>query len=225
MDREQFETEYRASGVVLVVRLGTADALDDVARCASDAGVRFLEVTTNTVGGIEWVRERSSQYPALHLGVGTVMNADDARSAIDAGAEFLVSPHVDPALTEYAENSSIAHVAGALTPSEIVAASAAGAAAVKVFPVTQLGAGYIRDLRGPLPDISLVAIGGVDEHNAAEYLAAGASGVGVGGSFVNDRLVAERDWDLLTQRLTLLLERVAGHVPPSVSTTSSQRKV
>lgn len=211
MNPTQFITEFADSRVVLVVRLGVVGVeglLDRIARCASNAGVSFMEVTTNTPGGLEWVRSHSGDDPTMRLGVGTLTDVDSAATAIDAGADFIVSPHVDVRIADLAADASIAYVAGALTPTEVLAAHEAGSAAVKVFPVTQLGPGYIRDLRGPVPDIPLVAIGGVDEDNAADYIGAGATGVGVGNSFVSDSTVADGDWDRLTERLRALVARI-----------------
>ena len=210
MNPQEFENEYSTSGVVLVVRLPSSESLDDIAQSASAAGIRFLEVTTNTPGAIEWLRSRSGRDATLRLGVGTVTDVRVAETAIEAGADFLVSPHVDVRLAEVSATSSVAYIPGALTPTEVLTAHHAGAAAVKVFPVSQLGPGYIRDLRGPLPDVPLITIGGITEENAASYVAAGATGVGIGSSFVSSASIADGDWELLTRRLAVLVERVAG---------------
>src|SRR5205085_3252039 len=122
------------------------------------------------------------------VGAGTVRTVDDVEAAVDAGAVYLVSPHTDPALCARAGQLGAAYLPGAFTPTEIVAAWSAGAAAVKLFPARLGGPRYLRDIREPLPDIPIVPTGGVSAENAAEWFAAGAVAVGAGGSLIGDAL-------------------------------------
>ncbi len=204
-----FAEEFRRTGVVLVVRLSSSAHLDQVAQAASDAGVRFMEVTSNTPGGMDWIRSQGERSDGLVLGVGTVTDDATADAALDAGAEFLVAPHVDAEAIRAAIARDVAYVPGALTPTEVLEAVRAGAPAVKLFPLTQLGAGYVRDLLGPYPEAPLVPIGGITEENAATFIEAGAVGVGVGAAFVSDAIVAEGDWGRMRDRFAELLERVS----------------
>ncbi|MCR5085293.1 MAG: bifunctional 4-hydroxy-2-oxoglutarate aldolase/2-dehydro-3-deoxy-phosphogluconate aldolase, partial [Succinivibrionaceae bacterium] len=143
------------------------------------AGVPALEVTfphgegadpAATLEGIAWVLR---ECPGLLVGAGTVLSAEEAALAQRAGARFALSPHFDPALVERELSLGLLPIPGALTPSEVVAAHRAGAPLVKVFPAAPLGAQYIRDLRGPLPHIPLMAVGGIGAGNAREFRAAG----------------------------------------------------
>lgn len=205
-----FADEFVRSGVVLVVRLGSSNHLEQVAQAATGAGVRFMEVTSNTPGGLDWIRENGAQFDDLVFGVGTVTDAAIADAALDAGAEFLVAPHVDAQAIRSAEARGVAYIPGALTPTEVLEATRAGAPAVKLFPVTQLGSGYVRDLLGPFPEAPLVPIGGITEENAATFIEAGAVGVGVGAAFVSDAIVGAADWDRMQDRLARLVGEVAN---------------
>ncbi len=152
------------------------------------AGIGAVEVTLDSPGALETIRALRRRDDGLMAGAGTVMDAVAARRAVDAGAELLVSPHVDPAVTCVGTEARIGHLPGALTPTEIVAAWRSGATAVKLFPAGHGGPAMVRALRGPLPDIPLVPTGGVDATNAACYLRAGATAVAVGSAFTNGTL-------------------------------------
>lgn len=172
--------------LLAVVRGTEPDAAARTALALADCGVPMVEVSLSTPDAfavIEHVREEVGSEAIV--GAGTVLTADDARRVADAGASYVVTP-------ASAEGERAAHriglpvVAGALTPTEIVAAHEAGAAAVKVFPASAYGPGYVRALRDPLPHIPLVPVGGVDSEAAYAYLTAGALAVGVGSPLVGD---------------------------------------
>lgn len=145
------------------------------------AGLQAIEVTMNTPGAEKMVAAcRPKVGAGRYLGVGTIRSLEEARRAVDCGAMFMVSPNLDPAVIEYGGRHGIPVVSGALTPTEVYAAMAAGADLVKVFPCNLVGgAEYIRALRGPFEQAQLVAVGGVTLENVPEYLAAGARAVGV----------------------------------------------
>lgn len=124
-------------------------------------------------------RQRSSA--ALALGAGTVLSIEAAERAIGAGATFLVMPHLDTEIVRWAESRGVPVFPGAATPTEVLTGWRAGAAAVKVFPASVLGPNFVRELRGPLPEIPLVPTGGVTPENAAAFISAGAAAVGLGG--------------------------------------------
>lgn len=122
----------------------------------------------------------------LDIGAGTVLTLDAARRAVEAGARFLVMPHLDREIVTWAVARGIPAFPGAATPTEVLAGWRAGAAAVKVFPASVLGPGFIRELRGPLPEIPLVPTGGVTPDNAASFIRAGAAAIGLGGWLLGD---------------------------------------
>ena len=178
-----------AGGVVAIVRGRRAEHLDAVLDALADAGIRSLEVTLNTPGALEAIRRAGERLgDEISVGAGTVRTVADVEDAVAAGAQFLVSPHTDPALGARARELGVAYLPGALTPTEIVAAWNSGASGIKLFPARLGGPRYLRDLREPLPDIPIVPTGGVSAENVGEWFAAGAVAVGVGGSLIGDAL-------------------------------------
>jgi len=161
--------------------------LDLVSELAAD-GVRVLEVTFDAATAADdlvAVRERlRSDGADAVVGAGTIVDRDRLEAAVGAGAAFLVTPTLDVAIVEAGLERGIPVVPGAYSPTEIALAWHSGATFVKVFPVSSLGPAHIRELRGPLPDIELIATGGVDATNASAYLDAGCVAVGAGGALV-----------------------------------------
>ncbi|GLX97194.1 bifunctional 4-hydroxy-2-oxoglutarate aldolase/2-dehydro-3-deoxy-phosphogluconate aldolase [Herbidospora sp. NBRC 101105] len=176
-------TEHR---LLAIVRGPDREAALNTVLTLAEEGVRLTEVSLVTAGALEVIRAaRAALGPGAHLGAGTVVTADDARRAADAGASFLVTPAVSEAV-ETGAALGLPVLAGALTPTEVVAACAAGAAAIKLFPASLGGVRHLRALRDPFPDIPFVPVGGVGPAEAADYLAAGAVAVGVGSPLVGD---------------------------------------
>jgi 2-dehydro-3-deoxyphosphogluconate aldolase/(4S)-4-hydroxy-2-oxoglutarate aldolase len=197
-----------AGDVVAILRGRRGDRLDAVVDVLVDAGIRSLEVTMNTPGALDAIRRAVTRYGTdVAVGAGTVRTVADADGAVGAGAGFLVSPHTDPALSARARELGVAYLPGALTPTEIVAAWASGAAAVKLFPGRLGGPRYLRDIREPLHDIPIVPTGGVSADNVAEWFAAGAVAVGVGGTLIGDALDGG-DLSALAARATALMKAV-----------------
>ncbi len=144
------------------------------------------------------------------IGAGTVLNVEDARRSLDAGAQFLVSPGFDRATLEFAVRENKLMLAGALTPSEIVTAWKAGSDLVKVFPCGQVGgAKYIKALKGPLPQIPLVPTGGVNLTTAAEFIEAGAAALGIGGELVQAEALKSGKPEIIVETARKFLEIVA----------------
>lgn len=132
------------------------------------------------------------------IGVGSVLDTETARAAILAGAQFVVSPVFKPEIITLCRRYNKICIPGAFTPTEILSAWEAGADVVKIFPATKLGPGYIKDLKGPLPQIKVTPTGGVNLENTADFIKAGAEFVGVGGAMVDKKLVAAGKWDELS---------------------------
>jgi 2-dehydro-3-deoxyphosphogluconate aldolase/(4S)-4-hydroxy-2-oxoglutarate aldolase len=144
------------------------------------------------------------------VGAGTVLSDADARSATDAGAEYLVTPVFDERVLAAAGARSVPVVCGCTTPSEMLAAHRAGAAFIKLFPATRFGPTFVRDLLGPLPMLRIVPTGGVSANNAAEYIRAGAAAVAAGGKLVDLDAIRSGEWSALSERARALVEAVAG---------------
>jgi 2-dehydro-3-deoxyphosphogluconate aldolase/(4S)-4-hydroxy-2-oxoglutarate aldolase len=182
-------------GVVAIARRLAPETAPRVADALAAGGVRAFEVTlnepqANALRTIEAVAANAASSDGaargLAIGAGTVLTIDAARSAIDAGATFLVMPHTDPELVGWAAEQGIPAFPGAATPTEILAAWRAGAAAIKVFPASAVGPAFVRELHGPFPDIPLIPTGGVTAENAGTFIAAGAIAVGLGSWLVGD---------------------------------------
>jgi 2-dehydro-3-deoxyphosphogluconate aldolase/(4S)-4-hydroxy-2-oxoglutarate aldolase len=176
-----------------------------------EGGIRFVEVTTNTHGVYELVsRWRKAYGSDLYIGVGTVLNVDMAKEAIDAGAQFLVSPNLDTDVIAYGMGHQIDVYPGVMTPTEIVQATKAGAKAVKVFPMGSLGGpAYLKEIRAPLDQIPMIASGSVGLHNIREMISAGAIAVGMGGNLVNKQLIEAGDYAGIKKLARECVEAVA----------------
>ena len=182
--------------VLAILRAGDAGRFLEVGRVLYEGGVRAIEVTLTSAGALEAFGRLREELPedAL-LGVGTVRSAADAERAVDVGATYLVAPDLRPELLAFAVGRGLPVVPGALTPTEVAAAWAAGATAVKVFPVSAVGGpAYLKAIRAPLPEVPLVPTGGVGIDDVGAYLAAGAVAVGIGSPLLGD--AGDPDGDL-----------------------------
>jgi 2-dehydro-3-deoxyphosphogluconate aldolase/(4S)-4-hydroxy-2-oxoglutarate aldolase len=184
------------SGIVAVVRSRDSGLLVDAVRALADGGVSVVEITMTVPGALDVVRSvRVALGEQLLLGAGTVLDAETARAALLAGAEFLVAPTVNLDVIRLCRRYDKLVMPGAFTPTEILTAWEAGADIVKVFPADVVGPAFFKALRGPLPQVRLMPTGGVDLSTAAAFLQAGACCLGVGSQLVEPRAVAERNYD------------------------------
>ncbi|MEW2401126.1 bifunctional 4-hydroxy-2-oxoglutarate aldolase/2-dehydro-3-deoxy-phosphogluconate aldolase [Streptomyces sp. NPDC046862] len=197
--------------VMAILRSADATGLPAAARALAAGGITCLEVTLTTSGALDALaRIRDELGPEVAVGAGTVITTGDARDALAAGAEFLVAPVVDTDVIRDAADSGIPCYPGAWTPTEVFTAWRAGAAAVKLFPASTGGPAHLRQLRAPLPDVPLVAVGGVGVDQARDYLDAGAHAVGIGSPLLRgaDRNPAPDALDALTARARTLLATI-----------------
>lgn len=174
-----------SSKLVVVARASAASDYAPVLASLAEAGVQSVELTLTTPGTFDAFADLRSSFDG-DLGIGTVANLDQLERAIAVGADYVVTPITSTALVEHAVAAGMPIIPGGLTPTELFASWSAGASAVKVFPAGQVGPGYLKDLRGPFPDIAVVPSGGVDADSAAAWLAAGAVAVSVGGPLLGD---------------------------------------
>ncbi len=186
MDKETVRERIAEIGVIPVVRAASAREARMAAEAVCGGGIPIVEITMTVPGALEVIRELTkSGSSEVLVGAGTVVNAEAARRCVDAGAQFLVSPGFHLPTVELAAREGKLMMAGALTPTEVLAAWEAGSDFVKVFPCGQVGgAKYIKALKGPFPQIPLVPTGGVNLSTAAEFIEAGAVALGVGGELV-----------------------------------------
>jgi len=188
-DRLPITPQLAQSGVVAILRGSSDRELAAVSRTLGDAGVTCLELTLTTPGAVgALARVRAELGDDVALGMGSVIDAEQAMACLDAGAEFLVSPGVCAEVAVYAAERAVACYPGAWTPTELLEAWRLGAPAVKLFPAASGGPRHLKDVRAPLPHIPLVPTGGVGLDQIADYVAAGAAAVGLGGPLIGDAL-------------------------------------
>ncbi len=186
-------TQLRAARVVPVVRTRSAATAAQGVRWLRDAGLRVFEITMTIPDAPALIRELAAD-PSLLVGAGTVPDAATARACLDAGAKFIVAPWVDPALAAPCRDAGAILMLGALTPTEVRTALAAGADVVKIFPASSAGGpAHIRALASVFPGIAFCPTGGVEPGNLSTYLAAGAAFVGMGGALVDEKKIAASD--------------------------------
>ncbi|UVJ39597.1 bifunctional 4-hydroxy-2-oxoglutarate aldolase/2-dehydro-3-deoxy-phosphogluconate aldolase [Arthrobacter sp. CJ23] len=202
MTPEEFVQQLEADRTLAVVRAASIPDAADLCRALADGGIRTVELTFTTPDVLRHV-QRAAETAAEHgvaVGIGTVMTADQARAALDAGARFLVTPGLRPEVAAVAAAAGIPFSLGAMTPTEVAQALDLGSSVVKIFPARQLGPAYLKDLQGPYPGIRLLPSGGIDATNAMSYLDAGATAVCCGTSVVPPAAVAAGHWADISAR-------------------------
>jgi 2-dehydro-3-deoxyphosphogluconate aldolase/(4S)-4-hydroxy-2-oxoglutarate aldolase len=197
----------RNPGIIAVVRAQSPEQVPPLSEALLAGGVIAIEITMttpNAIGAIRHARETIGERALI--GVGTVLDAATCRAALDAGAEFVVSPICRTELVAIAHEAGRPVMLGAYTPTEAQLAHEAGSDFVKLFPADTLGPGFIKSLRAPLPHLRIVPTGGVDVHNVGDFLKAGCAALGVGSSLVSAKLLQEGAWPELTRRAAAFVE-------------------
>jgi 2-dehydro-3-deoxyphosphogluconate aldolase/(4S)-4-hydroxy-2-oxoglutarate aldolase len=200
-----------ACGVVAVIRMREPEKLRAVVDALGEGGVRTLEVTMTVPGAIDLIGQLAPTLPrGFLLGAGTILDAETARLAILAGAQFVVGPVFRPEVVAMCHRYDVAAMPGCFTPTEILAAWEAGADVVKVFPATALGPAFFKDVRGPLPQVKLMPTGGVSLDNAGDWIAAGAVAVGVGTALLDAAAIAAGNYAAITENARRIVANVAA---------------
>jgi 2-dehydro-3-deoxyphosphogluconate aldolase/(4S)-4-hydroxy-2-oxoglutarate aldolase len=217
-------------GVVAIARRRPGGALADVAAALHDGGIRALEITLDSDDALVAIgRLTGGAGPdGLLVGAGTVLDPASAERAVDAGAAFLVSPHLDPELVAWAASRGVPVLPGAFSPTEVLAAWRAGASAVKVFPVSAVGPSYVRELGGPFAGLPLIPTGGLTTATLGDFIAAGAVAVGLGGGLLGDGDpdgVAKRAREALAAVARARAARTARAEATSVPSTATTTEV
>jgi 2-dehydro-3-deoxyphosphogluconate aldolase/(4S)-4-hydroxy-2-oxoglutarate aldolase len=185
-------------GVVAVVRARSADQVPPLAEALISNGVPAVEITMSTPKALDTIRRaRKELGKRAIIGVGTVLTEDVCKGAVDAGAEFVVTPVTRPSFVKIAHSAGVPIMLGAYTPTEAQTAHEAGADFIKIFPADGLGPSYIKSLRAPLPHLRIVPTGGVDLNTITEFFKAGCAAVGVGSSLLTKAILDANDWKAL----------------------------
>lgn len=203
--RDKIIKEIKKEKIIVIIRGVYGEDCLNLASALFEGGIRLLEVTFDqkdkkeqlkTYETIKQLNEKFSD--KITVGAGTVTSLNLLTLAKKAGARFIISPDCNTKVIKRTVKIGLVSIPGAMTPTEIKAAHDCGADFVKVFPVTSLGAKYIKAVKAPLNNIDLLAVGGVNADNLSDYLSAGADGVGVGGNLVSKELIEAGDWKKIT---------------------------
>lgn len=202
--REQIIQTMLDTRIVAIVRGMEPQYCVPLAKALYAGGIRLMEVTFDQTSSNHYqdttdaISAISKEVPEMIVGAGTVLSEEQVDLARDAGGTFIVTPTTKPSLIQYAVQMGLVTMPGAMTPTEVVSAYEAGADFVKVFPAGEIGPGYIKALKAPLKHIPLLAVGGVNEKNVADYRKAGVVGVGVGGNLVNRQWIINGEYEKIT---------------------------
>lgn len=200
-NQEQIRDRLIEGGVVAIVRLDSGEGLDRVAEALIEGGVTALEFTLTTPSALRALEAAAARHAdRLLLGAGTVLDAETARTAILAGAEFIVAPTTDLPTISLCRRYGKVCLPGAFTPTEMLRAYEAGADLIKLFPATTVGPRYIKDILAPLPMLRIIPTGGIGADNAADYIRAGAVAVAMGSSLVDNTTVREGRYEVIAER-------------------------
>jgi 2-dehydro-3-deoxyphosphogluconate aldolase / (4S)-4-hydroxy-2-oxoglutarate aldolase len=209
MNRKDTCARIEDVGIMPSVRVGAADLALFAAETVYEAGIPVVEITMTVPGAIDVITQLARNYPNFIVGAGTVLDTETAGRCVDAGARFITSPGLVPDVLEFTLKNDIVAIPGALTPSEVIAAWKAGGNFVKIFPCAQVGGDqYIRALKIPLPQIPLIASGGVNQLTAANFIFAGASSLGIGSELMPRKALSTRQDQWIHELARRFLEAV-----------------
>lgn len=193
MRKEEVCELIRKIGVIPAIRVFSSEDAHFAAEAVTHGGIPIVEITMTVPGAVELISHLCSSKGKILVGAGTVLDVDTARKCIDAGASFITAPVFNPAIVEFAAKENVAVLPGALTPTEILAACNSGADFVKVFPCEPVGGDkYIKSVHTALPQVPLIAAGGVNQQTAASYILAGAIAIGVGAELIPNEAIEKR---------------------------------
>lgn len=209
MSRQEITKSLIESGAIAVIRLADSSKLIKVAEAINDGGISAIEITMTVPGALKIIEAVSKNLgDKINIGVGSVLNAETAQKAIDAGAKYVVSPIFKKEVVDTAHKNNVPAMPGAFTPTEIQTAWEAGADVVKVFPADVVGMAFFKGVLAPMPHLKLMPTGGVSLTNAGDWLKAGACAVGVGSALLDKIAIANEDYKVLTENAKTLMNSI-----------------
>ncbi|HXP89007.1 MAG TPA: bifunctional 4-hydroxy-2-oxoglutarate aldolase/2-dehydro-3-deoxy-phosphogluconate aldolase [Bryobacteraceae bacterium] len=197
MTKDEIRARIEEIGIIPAVRLSSAEDALFAAEAVCNGGIPIVEVTMTVPGAVKVILELTRQSKETIVGAGTIIDVDSAHRCLDAGATFLTTTGLDLEIVDFARKRDVVVFPGACTPTEVLTAWKAGADFVKIFPCSAMGgAGYIRALKGPFPQIPMIASGGVNQHTCGDFILAGATAVGIGQDLIHRDAIKrrEREW-------------------------------
>lgn len=193
MRKEEVCAKIREVGIVPAVRTSSTDDARFAAETIAKSGIPIVEITMTVPGAIHVISHLVKNVPDVIVGAGTLLDLETATLCADAGVQFLTGPGLDLEIVKFGAKRNLTVIPGALTPTEVISAWKAGSDFVKVFPRAQMGGeNYIRALRGPLPQVPLIAAGGVNQQSASNFILAGADAIGVGRELIPREAILHR---------------------------------
>ncbi len=211
MTRQEIVQKLIQNGVIAVVRMNESKKLIKVAEAILKGGVSAIEITITTPNALRVIEDATKELGAdAQIGVGSVLDAEMARLAINAGATYVVSPIFKPEIIQTAHHYDLPAMPGAFSPTEILLAHEEDADIVKVFPADVLGMAFFKALLAPMPHLRLMPTGGVTLTNAGEWIKAGACAVGVGSALLDKQAIAEEKYSVLTENAKMLNQSIAA---------------
>jgi 2-dehydro-3-deoxyphosphogluconate aldolase/(4S)-4-hydroxy-2-oxoglutarate aldolase len=211
MKRHEVRARIEEFGILPSVRVNSRELARYAAETVYSAGIPVVEITMTTPGALDVIDDLAKRYPDMAVGAGTVLDEEAARLCVEAGARFLTSPGFIPEVVAYANKVNIVALPGALTPTEIIAAWKAGSDLVKIFPTGHIGGiQYVRALKVPLPQIPLIATGGVNQLTVSDFILAGATAIGLGGELLPREALHFRQTDRIHELAGRFLSLVRG---------------
>ena len=210
MPRAHIVQEIVNQGAVAVIRADNPSTLQHIIEALLKAGLRAIEVTMTVPRALSIIEETArTMGDQIILGVGSVLDPETARMAINAGAQYVVCPIYKPSIIQMAHRYDLPAMPGCFTPTEILEAHEEGADVVKVFPANIVGMPFFKAIKAPMPHLQLMPTGGVSLTNAGEWLQAGACAVGVGSALLDKKAIAEGRYEQLTENAKVLLDTIA----------------
>lgn len=203
--------EIQKAAIVPVVRKANEGNILNIVEALYTGGVKIIEITADSANFTDLMKIVQKKFPKndLYIGVGTVLDAETARTAILSGAQFIVTPTLNEDTIKVSKRYGIPIISGAFTPTEILKAREQGADMVKVFPASILGPSYIKTILSPLPNIPIMVTGGITIDNMTDYLAAGSIAVGIGSDLVNTtELNASSNYDILKKQASIFVNEI-----------------
>jgi 2-dehydro-3-deoxyphosphogluconate aldolase / (4S)-4-hydroxy-2-oxoglutarate aldolase len=216
MDRTEVRARIEEIGIIASVRVSRPELALFAAETVNQAGIPVVEITMTIPDAIDVIAQLARSDPEFIVGAGTVLDGETARRCLDAGARFITSPGLVPDVVEFASKNDVVMIPGSMTPSEVIASWKAGVDFVKIFPCSLVGGEqYIRTLKVPLPQVPLIASGGVNQLTAANFILAGATALGIGSELIPREALRFRqgNWiQELARRFTAIVRDARAHL-------------
>ena len=207
--KNQFSHEaFEAMPIIGIMRNFSFEIIETMVPLYKSAGLTTLEVTMNSEGAYETIKNLSAGYPDLNIGAGTICEMEDLHTALKAGASFIVTPILNENVVTWCVANKIPVFPGAFTPTEIYKTWKMGATAVKIFPASRFGPAYLKEIKAPLNKIKLLPTGGVSLENIADFFKAGAIGAGMGSTLFDKEMISKKDFEGLHFHFKKIVSKV-----------------